>query len=317
MLTRAGRLIAFVPVLLAVPLAPSYSAALAPSVFPGKNGKIAFAGRGSNTNPSLTVVNPDGSGLKHLTRYGESCPSVRCGGRSPAWSPDGKKLAFAKTYANVGIYVIQSDGTHARKLARFGDYPTWSPDGKKIAYSGFASGIFLLSVNGNGFQLVHRPKKGAFDDGPEWSPDGKRIAFTEANDFGGKNCSHQQAQIYVMKRDGTSVTRVTSANGNLDPTWSPDGTKIAFLSIARNEDERFAVMTMNPDGSGKRKIADIDLPCVPEGLTWSPDGTELAFIARQRPGSDTPWLFTMNSDGTKRQGIVEGDGRLNWQSLPR
>jgi TolB protein len=87
-------------------------------------------------NWEVYVMNADGSGQRRLTRNAAA-------DASPAWSPDGRKIAFVRNrgapcYApvclsNSGIYVMNADGTGQRRLARNAGW-VWSPDGREIAY---------------------------------------------------------------------------------------------------------------------------------------------------------------------------------------
>jgi Tol biopolymer transport system component len=289
------------------------SAASAPVSYPGKNGKIAFAGPLSRIYPRLTLVNPDGSGLKYLTRGGEECASPRCGGRFPGWSPNGREIVFAKTYGAGEIYVMSSDGTHTRSLpnTHFGEGPAWSPNGRKIVFTK-EGGIAVVSLDGGSARTLQRATNQHYDRLPEWSPDGSLIVF-ERDDF---RPNRNDSQIFVMKPDGTRLRRLTSQGKNLDPSWSPNSQHIAFLLAQPPKAGRAqatTIITMRRDGGAKTRIAQID-PAWDAGLAWSPDGKQLAYVAQRGPGTDNPWIYTMNLDGTHIRAVTKGDGRLSWQA---
>jgi hypothetical protein len=192
------------------------------AAFPGQNGKIAF---NLPTDPSpfgtgpIYIMNADGSGQTRLTNYYASATD------SPAWSPDGKKIAFAALYKNgthPDIYVMNADGSGQTRLTNSSigaGSPAWSPDGKKIAFSRFGvpapcgDSIYIMNANGSG------QKKLMNGDTPAWSPDGKKIAFAA--------CPVNTLsfhEIYVVNANGSNQTKLTNFTGGaLNPNWQAVG----------------------------------------------------------------------------------------------
>jgi len=157
----------------------------------------------------------------------------------PAWSPDGKEIAFKSNYSDLtqfaGIYVMAADGSGARRVTtdslECGDsypcgraHPTWSPTGTRLAYQAFAF-IDAIDVSGAGYRRLFA--NGGFDRGAccaTWSPNGRKIAFVFGTVEG-------QGELWVMNADGSGAHRLAvppRGRGYTFPTWSPDGKRIAF-----------------------------------------------------------------------------------------
>jgi Tol biopolymer transport system component len=202
---------------------------------------------------------------------------------SPAWSPNGKQIAFLSDREdpinwNFGIYVMNADGTDVSLIKSgvgFGAKPTWSPDGKKIAYGIYVNGnseIYVMNADGSG--EVNLTKNSSYDSGSTWSPDGKYIAFASNRDDpnlatcgnGNRGVEDCDFEIYVMNADGGNVTRLTnSATGDQMPTWSPDGERIAFVS---RRDGNSEIYLMNTDGSNQTNLTNNSADDWSPG--WSP-----------------------------------------------
>ena len=128
-----------------------------PSSSPGAGGLIAFVSDREGVD-ALYVMGADGSGVRRLT---EGLPPVS----HPAWSADGRRLAFnAGTVSGSDIYLISLDGTALRQVTRDAAanfYPSWSPDGRRLAFSSNRDGdwdIFVMDVDGSNVrQLVNSP----------------------------------------------------------------------------------------------------------------------------------------------------------------
>ena len=151
-------------------------------------------------------------------------------GSSPAWSPDGRRLVFARETWVAASHTFAP-------LPVFADEPVWAPDGVRLA---FVSGSDILVMNSDGSGQVNLTNGvGQNNITPQWSPDGTRLAFVSNRD--GNN------EIYVMSSDGSGLLNLTSNPTNdASPSWSPDGLKIAFQTDRDGNNE---IYSMDADGS--------------------------------------------------------------------
>lgn len=147
----------------------------------------------------------------------------------PAWSPDGKTLAFdANTTGGYRIYLVAAAGGQARPLVRASlgheELPAWAPTGSRLAFDarvGHTDAIYVVGRDGRG---LHRLTGKSLDaHSAAWSPDGKWIAFTSV--------SKQGSSIAVIPASGGHARMLTPGTTRDDhPAWSPDGKTVAFDS---------------------------------------------------------------------------------------
>lgn len=227
----------------------------------GAVGQIAFSDRryvwaGKQVdNWKILTVAATGGRVRNLTR------TPRYDDHSPAWSPDGKWVAFVRSGA--GVYLASRDGSQTRIApAVDADGVSWSPDGSTLA---FVAGGWVRTLRVSTREERRIARSNGFST--DWSPDGRSIVFNRTGRGGG---------IWRVGVGGRGPTRLTLNTQDWDPAWSPDGTQIAFV---RNVRPAPGICVMRSDGSGERPLlrqSGLD------GPDWSPDGRRLAF------GSSSP-----------------------------
>jgi serine/threonine protein kinase len=165
-------------------------------------------------------------------------------------------------------------------------YASFTPDGNEIFFaSRRENAFFLYSMNSDGTAVSRfgSPTVSGLA-APAVSPDGQHVVFTAA-DAGSQN-------LWIAARDESNLIQLTHTSGNnVDPVWSPDGTRIAFASDREGEIQHFI---MNADGSDVRKV-DVNVPKQGGRSDWSPDGRWLAFYAG--PGNSRD-IYLAAVDGT-------------------
>jgi Tol biopolymer transport system component len=289
-------------------------AASADAAFPGKNGKIAFTTVRDN-NEEISTMNGDGTGASDVTND----PAAD---RTPAWSPDGRRLAFASTrdvrapQGESEIYTMNGDGSSVSKLTFTGfgqnDSPSWSPDGQKIVFNFdyLPSGIEIMNADGSGRTAL--PQVNGYD--PVWSPDGTKIAFTRDVDDPGGESQHQE--VWTMNADFSGQTRLVGSPSfsALAADWSPDGTKIAFEGSVPGPNGP-EIYSIGRDGSGQTNLTTSP-PAADGSPAWSPDGTKIAFVRQVCCSTE---IYVMNADGngqTRLTNNTANERDLTWQPLP-
>ena len=205
---------------------------------------------------------------------------------SPAWSPDGRKIAFtlaADEFAEeafTALYLMNADGSSAVRRADGFYNPSWSPDGHRLAVNGPA-GLYTLSVDQDGAPPLLLAEHAW---GPAWSPDGTQIAYVGDGSLNVMNSDGSAGAILVPGGPG-GITR---------PSWSPDGRRLAFTMCAPSAPYTCNVATVSAAGTDLKQLTS-------EGsaynAAWSPDGSR---IAVDLYGVGLAWVL---SDGSSTQPI--------------
>jgi Tol biopolymer transport system component len=240
---------------------------------PGRSGQIAFVRLGVDADPSagsVLVVSPDGTGERQPAPtpagFTDDRPDwapdgalivfQRCGagacalwrmrpdgtvlerlgpGRGPAYSPDGRRIAFIRK----GLFVARADLGHATRIVKANaaigqpDEVAWSPTGRQLAFAGVKStttfgaatgrAVYIVGANGSGVRRL-TPWSLAAGGRLDWSPDGRDLLFRSfADRVGGIGSS-----LYTIHPDGTALHRLTRLGRVFGGSYSPDGAWIVF-----------------------------------------------------------------------------------------
>jgi Tol biopolymer transport system component len=207
----------------------------------------------------------------------------------PTISPNGRRIAFVRlkrtdAVPTLSLYTIDRLGHHAARLLSDGldISPAWSPDGKTIAFSRLAdpalpideATLYLADADGSHVRgLGQAPVLGV---SPAWSPDGRKIAFVSFADDNVPGCPADSCppsgEIYVVDAEGTGLARMTTSKADDEhPTWSPDGSRIAFASgfALRSQGHLSWLVTVPTGGGPATRIGRFTGVLDP---SWSPTG---------------------------------------------
>ena len=269
--------------------------------------QIAFSSN-RNGNFEIYVMGVDGGHLQNLSNNPSS-------DTTPSGSPDGERIAFMSTrdghvhpiggYPIYDIYVMDADGSNQQNLTSNPHYdtsPAWSPDGQRIA---FASNMFALDgekarlvfdicvMNADGGDPQRLTNNPHDDRDPSWSPDGQRIVFSARREGHVVHNLDITYEIYVMDADGQNKQRLTdNRNNDWEPSWSPDGQRIAFASDRKGDISNFDIYVMDADGGNQQKLTTHR--AWDGSPSWSPDGQRIVFRSKR----DGNWeIYVMDADG--------------------
>jgi hypothetical protein len=267
-------------------------AALLPAgaaAFPGEPGPLAFVSD-RDGNYEIYSQNLDGSGLVNLTND----PGTD---QSPAWSADGRRLAFTSFRGGDGrqaIYVMNADGSDQTRVspetAGVSDdaTPAWSPAGDRLAFAStrpFGDSWRVWTMNADGTNAAPLSDQFAID--PAWSPDGSQIAFA------GRDAQTGTLAIHVANADGSNAYRVTqSPLQETQPAWSADGHWLAF---ARDDDSGGQSLVIAYVGGGTEQ--QVTSGFFDANPVWSPDMRWLAFQRRAGAGERELFILSTALDG--------------------
>jgi len=257
-------------------------------------------------HPRIYTVGADGSATRALR-----LPVAAA--EAPAWSPDGRRLAFIggrnrpnEQHVQVGdeIYVARADGSRAKRLTADAGHesaPAWSPDGKRIVFvrsprSSNRSSLWIVGANGRG---LRRLTSGSIDLQPSWSRRGQ-IVFVriQPNTF--------RSGIWLVRPNGTGLRRILARLRNVTrPVWSPVGPRLLLTNGK-------TLMVVNGNGSKLRTIANLAADARGDRLdpepAWSPDGTQVVFKEPRARTTGRADLWTVNADGSRRRRLTNSPG---------
>jgi Tol biopolymer transport system component/DNA-binding winged helix-turn-helix (wHTH) protein len=256
---------------------------------------LAIPDKNSSSEPfSVFLLSIETGERRKLT----SPPAGIIGDYNPAFSPDGKWLAFARSprWSTDDLYVMPLAGGEPKRLT-FDNMTinglTWTPDGREIVFDSRRGGssrhLWRVAVSGGTPERVDTV--GADVLSPALSPQGRRLAYTQTLD---------DINIWRIEIDGSGKAKsqtelIASTFGDHGPDYSPDGGKIVFTSGRSGNN---AIWVCESDGTKPRLLHSCG-PYVTGTPRWSPDGRWIAFDSRSCvPGADgNPDVYLISADG--------------------
>lgn len=253
---------------------------------------VTASGLGRNTDYALVVADADGANPTTVVRSRQ--PLL-----SPAWSPDGTRLAYVSFESGNSAIYVQDLSTGARQVVSafrgINGAPSFSPDGRRLAMSLSKNGnpdIYVMDLGSRA--LTRITDQFGIDTEPTFSADGGTIYFT--SDRGGR------PQIYQVPASGGGASRVTfQGSYNASPTVSADGRKIAVLQGAGN-DYRVALLDRS---LGSPQWSRLSPGPQDESPSFAPNGAMLLYAAHGG-------VFVVSADGRVRQRLVQGARAPAW-----
>jgi Tol biopolymer transport system component len=282
---------------------------------------------------------PLGRPMRDIFRVNVGGTVIENVSQQPAWmywhlhlSPDGRRLAFSSSL-DCDIWVMNTDGTGRTRLTnrsgggedRCNAWPRWSRDGARIAFATNREGrsvagygglydIYVMNADGSSPRNVSYSLGDALGSSVAaigWSPGGQVVFETSSFADGTRDIT-----VWLVNPDGTGVRSLFDTPYDHSPAWSPDGSRIAFIS---ERDGQRRLHIMNADGSGVRPLtahAGSDWLSGNRGGTltafaydpWSPDGTRIAFDL----DALNEWgTYVINADGTGIRRLSDHPTRFN------
>jgi Tol biopolymer transport system component len=303
--------------------------------FPGANGRIAYSSLATEDKPgAIHTMSADGRDDRRLTRSGSA--------RNPAWSPNGRLIAFDRTAADGDgpsrVYVMRANGRHKRLVPTEGldaRNPSWSPNGRRLVFEGCPAdsecesdaSIFVVRRDGGGLRRIAEE---GFD--PVWAPSGRWIAFA------GKLREDGCQTIVLVRPSGRRAHAALSDEpdensfcpGASGIDFSPSSRRLVYLAMRARRTGSFpdpvtgedhplytydhAMYTVGLDGQDRklitwRAIADYGYLVAP--FAWSPDGDWLLW--RDDRGT---FIAHPGGGGERRIGGADtGGGDYAWQPV--
>ncbi|HTH43713.1 MAG TPA: Tol-Pal system beta propeller repeat protein TolB [Oxalicibacterium sp.] len=244
--------------------------------------RIAYVTK-SGREYRLEIADSDGEGVQVALRSNE--PII-----SPAWSPDGTKVAYVSFENRKPVVYVQDLVTRKRTVvANFkgsNSAPAWSPDGSKLAVALSRSGSTqIYVVNADGGNLRRLSNSAGIDTEPQFSADGQSIYFTSDRSGG--------PQIYKMSASGGDARRVTFSGAyNISPRISPDGKYLAYIS---QRSGKFQLYLLDLSNGQEMRLSDTARD---ESPSFSPNSKYILY-ATSEGGRGT--LAVVSVDGSVRQ----------------
>jgi len=235
---------------------------------------------------TLWVTDADGEGGQSALASPE--PII-----SPAWSPDGRELAYVSFESRKAVVYAQEVASGKRRVvASFkgsNSAPAWSPDGRQLALTLSRDGgsqLFLINREGDGLRRI--TQSGAIDTEAAWSPDGKFLYFV--SDRGGS------PQIYRQPVAGGSAERITfTGSYNISPAISPDGRLMSYITRDGGD---FRLQVVDLAGGAPRSLTNTRDD---ESPSFAPN-SRLIIYATRDGGRDV--LMTTTTDGRIKARLV-------------
>ena len=253
---------------------------------------VTASGFGQGANYALMIADSDGFNPQNVVRSRE--PLL-----SPAWSPDGRRIAYVSFERGNSTIYIQEIGTGAREaVASFrgiNGAPAFSPDGRRLALTLSKSGnpeIYVMDLASKALtQVTHHY---GIDTEAVWTPDGNSLVFT--SDRAGK------PQVYQVSASGGEPARISfQGESNARPTVSFDGKKIAMAQGSGNV-YRVAVLDKSFGGAGRWQT--LSPGNLDESPSFAPNGSMLLYATKEgRRGV----LYAVSADGRVRLRLVTAD----------
>ncbi|OZI37725.1 Tol-Pal system beta propeller repeat protein TolB [Bordetella genomosp. 10] len=253
--------------------------------------RIAYVLKLGNTY-ELQVADADGQNPQVALRSRE--PII-----SPAWSPDGSRLAYVSFESGKPVVYIRTLSSVARvPVANYkgnNSAPAWSPDGSMLAVALTRDGlsqIYVLNADGSNLRRITRSP--GIDTEPTFTPDGRSIIFTSDRSGG--------PQIYQVGLDGGEPRRLTFNGGyNISPRISPDGSTLLYVA---RRDGAFRIASLNLSSGTETLLTDGRDDQSP---SFAPNGMQVLYAAIQGGRSV---LAGVSSDGRVRQTLSVLNGEI-------